>query len=166
MTVVVLTISVRVHLPKLRTPGLGGSEMGPWSLFRQGAVMVQVKRKVVTGAVRYALSTGIVGVDAIRLILQQRLEKPVDLFCLDGRPHLIRGRGRQAKRLLAGRSFSVVILGGAHNLADNLDRLSAEKIEYVRVATKRWKEYAQEIEDRERKRERRSPSGRRDGKQD
>jgi len=41
-----------------------------------------------TGAVRYALSIGIVGVDAIRLILQQRREKPVDLFCLDGRPHL------------------------------------------------------------------------------
>jgi hypothetical protein len=29
-----------------------------------------------------------VGADAIRLILQQRQEKPVELFCLDGRPHL------------------------------------------------------------------------------
>jgi transposase len=41
-----------------------------------------------TGAVEHALSLGMHGVDAVRLILQGRQEKPVELFCLDGRPHL------------------------------------------------------------------------------
>jgi len=41
-----------------------------------------------TGAVDYALSIGASSSDAIRLILQARQEQPVDLFCLDGRPHL------------------------------------------------------------------------------
>ena len=41
-----------------------------------------------TEAVDYALSIGANSSDAVRLILQARQEKPVDLFCLDGRPHL------------------------------------------------------------------------------
>ncbi|HWT81469.1 MAG TPA: IS21 family transposase, partial [Candidatus Methylomirabilis sp.] len=41
-----------------------------------------------TGAVEHALSLGMHGADAVRLILQGRQEKPVELFCLDGRPHL------------------------------------------------------------------------------
>jgi len=41
-----------------------------------------------TGAVEYALSIGANSADAVRLILQARQEQPVDLFCLDGRPHL------------------------------------------------------------------------------
>jgi hypothetical protein len=40
------------------------------------------------GAVEYALSIGANSADAVRLILQARQEKPVNLFCLDGRPHL------------------------------------------------------------------------------
>ncbi|UCC31786.1 MAG: IS21 family transposase [Phycisphaerales bacterium] len=39
-------------------------------------------------AVRYALSIGATGSDAVNLILHGRREKPIDLFCLDGRPHL------------------------------------------------------------------------------
>jgi hypothetical protein len=39
-------------------------------------------------AVEYALSIGANSADAVRLILQFRQEKPVNLFCLDGRPHL------------------------------------------------------------------------------
>ncbi len=39
-------------------------------------------------AVRYALSIGATSADAVELILRQRQEQPVDLFCLDGRPHL------------------------------------------------------------------------------
>ena len=41
-----------------------------------------------SGAVEYALSIGANSADAVRLILQARQEKPVNLFCLDGRPHL------------------------------------------------------------------------------
>ncbi len=41
-----------------------------------------------TGAVRYALSIGITSADAVQLVLRSRQDQPVDLFCLDGRPHL------------------------------------------------------------------------------
>lgn len=42
----------------------------------------------VADAVQQALAINTLSVDAVRLILQQRQEKPVGLFCLDGRPHL------------------------------------------------------------------------------
>jgi transposase len=42
----------------------------------------------VADAVEQALAINTLSVDAVRLILQQRQEKPVGLFCLDGRPHL------------------------------------------------------------------------------
>ena len=41
-----------------------------------------------TAAVDYALSIGVTSADAVRLILRSQQEPPVDLFCLDGRPHL------------------------------------------------------------------------------
>jgi transposase len=41
----------------------------------------------VADAVEQALAINTLSVDAIRLILQHREEKPVGLFCLDGRPH-------------------------------------------------------------------------------
>ena len=41
-----------------------------------------------TTAVEYALSIGALHVDAVRLILEHRRERPILLFCLDGRPHL------------------------------------------------------------------------------
>ena len=41
-----------------------------------------------SGAVEYALSIGANSADAVKLILQARREQPVNLFCLDGRPHL------------------------------------------------------------------------------
>lgn len=41
-----------------------------------------------TGAVEYALVIGATSADAVQLILRSRQEPPVDLFCLDGRPHL------------------------------------------------------------------------------
>jgi hypothetical protein len=41
-----------------------------------------------TGAVEYALSIGANSADAVKLILQSRREQPVNLFCLEGRPHL------------------------------------------------------------------------------
>jgi hypothetical protein len=41
-----------------------------------------------TAAVDYALSISATSADAVRLILRSQQEPPVDLFCLDGRPHL------------------------------------------------------------------------------
>ena len=40
------------------------------------------------GAVEYALSIGAHSADAIGLVLRTRQEPELDLFCLDGRPHL------------------------------------------------------------------------------
>ena len=39
-------------------------------------------------AVEQALESGISSADTVRLILEYQQETPVDLFCLDGRPHL------------------------------------------------------------------------------
>jgi transposase len=41
-----------------------------------------------TRAVEQALELGVADADAVRLILEHRRERPVGLFCLDGRPHL------------------------------------------------------------------------------
>jgi hypothetical protein len=43
-----------------------------------------------TRAVERALELGVADADAVRLILEHRGEEAVDLFCLDGRPHLKR----------------------------------------------------------------------------
>src|SRR3954471_2586839 len=44
--------------------------------------------KDLTQAVSRALELGVADADAVRLILEHRRERPVGLFCLDGRPHL------------------------------------------------------------------------------
>jgi transposase len=44
--------------------------------------------KDLTRAVEAALELGTADADAVRLILEHRRERPVGLFCLDGRPHL------------------------------------------------------------------------------
>ena len=41
-----------------------------------------------TRAIERALELGTADADAVRLILEHRRERPVGLFCLDGRPHL------------------------------------------------------------------------------
>ncbi len=41
-----------------------------------------------TRSVERALELGVADADAVRLILEHRRERPVGLFCLDGRPHL------------------------------------------------------------------------------
>jgi hypothetical protein len=41
-----------------------------------------------TGAVEYALDIDVIDVDSIRTIVEHRAERPVELFSLDGRPHL------------------------------------------------------------------------------
>jgi len=39
-------------------------------------------------AIKQTLAIGAISYDAVRVILQNRQERPVGLFCLDGRPHL------------------------------------------------------------------------------
>ena len=51
-------------------------------------LLEKVKLKELTQAVHQALSIGAIGCDAIQLIALHRQQSPVDLFCLDGRPHL------------------------------------------------------------------------------
>ena len=57
-----------------------------------------------TRAVDYALSIDVIDADAIRLILEHRQDRPVGLFCLDGRPHL-QGVQIQPPDLLGYRSL-------------------------------------------------------------
>ena len=49
----------------------------------EGASLAELTR-----AVERALELGAADADAVRLILEHRRERPVGLFCLDGRPHL------------------------------------------------------------------------------
>ena len=42
----------------------------------------------VTDAVTYALAIDVIDPDSIRVILDHRADRPVELFTLDGRPHL------------------------------------------------------------------------------
>jgi transposase len=45
-----------------------------------------------TGAVEYALDIDVIDPDSIRVIVEHRTERPVEMFSLDGRPHLARVR--------------------------------------------------------------------------
>ena len=42
--------------------------------------------------------------------------------------------------------FAVIVLGGAHDLSDNVNRLSGGKAEYIWVEVEAWKKFAGEIE--------------------
>lgn len=46
----------------------------------------------------------------------------------------------QVRLLLDGGPVAVIILGGAHDLSDNLERLSGGAAEYIRVEVKAWKQ--------------------------
>ena len=46
----------------------------------------------------------------------------------------------QVRLMLGNGPVAVIILGGAHDLSDNLERLSSAKAEYIRVEVKAWKE--------------------------
>jgi transposase len=60
-------------------------------------------------AVQHGLEIGTTSADAIRLILEYQQEQPVDLFCLDGRPHLKLVRVAQTNVS----SYQTLIGGGA-----------------------------------------------------
>ena len=51
-------------------------------------LLEQASLRELTRAVEAALELGTADADAVRLILEHRRERPVGLFCLDGRPHL------------------------------------------------------------------------------
>ena len=51
-------------------------------------LLEQVDPGELTRAVERALELGAADADAVRLILEHSRERPVGLFCLDGRPHL------------------------------------------------------------------------------
>jgi hypothetical protein len=59
-----------------------------------------------TAAVEHTLAIGALSAEAVRIILQARQERPVGLFCLDGRPHLklvrVQAPDLHAYRALAG----------------------------------------------------------------
>lgn len=52
----------------------------------------------------------------------------------------------QVRRLLDAGPFALIILGGAHDLAGNVERLTDGKAEYIRVELAAWKQLATEIE--------------------
>ena len=51
-------------------------------------LLEKVKLRELTQAVHQALSIGATSSDAIQLMALHHQQSPVDLFCLDGRPHL------------------------------------------------------------------------------
>ena len=48
----------------------------------------------------YALDIDVIDADSIRTIVEYRSDQPVELFPLDGRPHLAHGPGRDDRRLV------------------------------------------------------------------
>ena len=62
--------------------------MGTREFIKVLLLLEQASQEELAGAVEQALKLGTIDVDAVRLILEHRRERPVGLFCLDGRPHL------------------------------------------------------------------------------
>lgn len=52
----------------------------------------------------------------------------------------------QVRLLLNSGPFSVIVLGGAHELSDNVERLSGGKAEYIRVEVEAWENVAEVAE--------------------
>lgn len=50
----------------------------------------------------------------------------------------------QVRLLLKGEPFELIILGGSHDLSDNIARLSEGKAEYIRVELEAWRGVAGE----------------------
>ena len=61
---------------------------GTRSFIRVLRLLETVSLSRLTDAVDYALDIGVLDPESIRVILDYRADRPVDLFCLDGRPHL------------------------------------------------------------------------------
>ena len=64
------------------------SGQGTRSFIRVLRLLETVSLPRLTDAVDYALDIGVLDPESIRVILDYRADRPVDLFSLDGRPHL------------------------------------------------------------------------------
>ena len=82
------------HLPECfgvlrrRLEAADPSGHGTRSFIRVLRLLETVSLSRLTDAVDYALDIGVLDPESIRVILDYRADRPVDLFCLDGRPHL------------------------------------------------------------------------------
>ena len=52
-------------------------------------------------------------------------------------------RDAQVARVLKKRFFGLIVLGGSHDLSDNVRRLGQGRCEYIRVTTRRFKEFSE-----------------------
>lgn len=68
------------------------SDQGTRSYIRVLRLLERFSVEQLAGAVEYALDLDVIDVDSIRTIAEHRAEQPVELFRLDGRPHLARVR--------------------------------------------------------------------------
>lgn len=51
-----------------------------------------------------------------------------------------------AKILLKGQGIKVIVLGGGHDLSDNLERMKLDSVQYVRVSGKQYERVKDEVE--------------------
>ena len=68
------------------------ADQGTRSYIRVLWLLERFSVEQLAGAVEYALDPDVLDVDGIRTIAEHRAERPVELFRLDGRPHLARVR--------------------------------------------------------------------------
>ena len=61
---------------------------GTRSFIRVLRLLEKFSLRQLTAAIEYALDIDVLDVDSIRVILEHRSDEPVELFPLDGRPHL------------------------------------------------------------------------------
>ena len=61
---------------------------GTRSFIRVLRLLEKFSREQLTEAVEYALDIDVIDADSIRTIVEHRADQPVELFPLDGRPHL------------------------------------------------------------------------------
>jgi hypothetical protein len=51
--------------------------------------------------------------------------------------------GAQVKAVLAKGGFGLIVLGGAHDLSDAVQRLGRGQCDYIRVTTRRFKDFGE-----------------------
>ena len=49
----------------------------------------------------------------------------------------------QVKSVLGKGAFGLIVLGGSHDLSDNVRRMGLGKCEYLRINTRRFKEFSE-----------------------
>lgn len=57
-----------------------------------------------------------------------------------------RREDEMVKILQKGKGISVIVLGGDHDLSDNLERMSLDSIRYVRVSSKQYERVVKDSE--------------------